>query len=191
MFLHPPTCLEGYVDSSSVHAIDLQPRSRLGHSLRSLGISEATRLDDDWRPAILRRWTGLTLIAFLACIAAALITLLVISKGPGLYQTAFLYQRTVIFDHGTGVDVAPYSIIPTILAVAVKLWWGALEESFRRLQPYVMMAREPTKGSRAAALSYVNSPHIFTSGKALDKGHWLLALVCLGAFWTEVCKSIQ
>ena len=182
--------LECYADSSSGHAIDFQPRSRLGHSLRSVGISEATRLDDDWRPTILRRWTGLILIAFLACIAAALIALLVISKGPGLYQTAFIYQTVVSLDNSTGFDVAPYSIIPTIFAVAVKLWWGALEENFKRLQPYVMMAREPTKASRGVAISYINSPHIFASGNALDKGHWLLALVCLGAFWTEICKSI-
>ena len=51
--------LEWYANSSSGHAIDFQSRSRLGYSLRFVGISEATRLDDDWRPAILRRWTGL------------------------------------------------------------------------------------------------------------------------------------
>lgn len=171
--------------------MDLRPRSRVGQFLRSLGISEATRIDDDWRPALLRRWTGSILLAFLASIAAALIALLVVSKGPGLHQSAFVYQATVAFENNTLVWLAPYSIIPTVFAVAVKLWWGALEETFKRLQPYVMMAREPTKASRGFALSYINSPQVFALGKALSRGHWLLALVCLGAFWTEICKSIQ
>ena len=186
-----PRRLEGYVDSSSEDVINLQPRSRLSQSLRFLGINEATRLDDDWRPALLRRWTGSILLAFLASIAAALIALLVVSKGTGLHQSAFIYQTTVTFDGNSLVGLAPYSIVPTIFAVAVKLWWGALEENFKRLQPYVMMAREPTKASRGVALSYINSPQIFALGKALSRGHWLLALVCLGAFWTEICKPIQ
>ncbi len=191
MIPHSPRRLEGYVDSSSEHVINLQPRSRLSQSLRFLGISEATRLYDDWRPALLRRWTGSIPLAFLASIAAALIALLVVSNGPGLHQSAFIYQTTVAFDGNSLVGLAPYSIVPTIFAVAVKLWWGALEENFKRLQPYVMMARESTKASRGVVLSYINLPQIFALGKALSRGHWLLALVCLGAFWTEICKPIQ
>ena len=75
-----------------------------------------------------------------------------IFKGPGLYQTAFLYQTIMSLDDSTGFDVAPHSIISKIFAVAVKLWWGALEEHLKRLQPYVMMAREPTKASGGVAL---------------------------------------
>lgn len=43
--------------------------------LRALGLTEAIHLDDDWRPAILRRWTESTLLVFLACLAAALVAL--------------------------------------------------------------------------------------------------------------------
>ena len=180
-----------YADSGLEPAFDIQPRSRLDRSLRSLGISKATRLDDDWRPPLLRRWTGVMLIAILVSLAAALIVFIMVSKGPGLSQSGLMYHTTVAFGNNTLVGLAPYSITPTVFAVAVKLWWGALEESFKRLQPYVMMAREPTKVSQGVSLSYINSPQVLASGKAFSRGHWLLALVCLGAFWTEVCTFNQ
>ena len=182
-------------DSDANHPHDIEtnielqpPRSRLQGFLQSLGLSEPNRLDDDWRPAILHRWTGLSLLAFLACLAAALIALFVISKSSGLHQSALLFQSTLTWDSQSVVGLAPYSIIPTVFAVAVKLWWGALEEAFKRLQPYVVMARRPTKVSHGIALSYINSPMFWASGRAFRKGHLLLALVCLGAFWTEVCE---
>ena len=168
-----------------------QKRSRSSLLLRALGLSEATRLNDDWRPAILRRWTGLTLLVYLGFLAAALIALFVVSKGSGLHQSALVFQSTLFLHNTSVVGIAPYSIIPTIFAVAVKLWWGALEEAFKRLQPYVTMAKRPTKASRGIALSYINSPMVLAFGRAFSKGHWLLALVCLGAFWTEVCKSVD
>ena len=101
-----------------------------------------------------------------------------------------LFHTTLGLNDKSLVGVAPYSNIPTVFAIIVKLRWGALEKAFKRLQPYVMMTKEPTKVSRGFTLSYINSPMISTSGKALIRGHWLLALVCLGAFWTEVCKCI-
>ena len=183
--------LEEHADCRSEPVFGLQSRSRQDHFLHSLGISEAKRLDDDWRPALLRRWIGSMLLAFLASNAAALIALLVVSKGPGLSQSAFISQLSVSFDSYSLFTLAPCSIVPTLLAVLVKLWWAALEENFKRLQPYIMMAREPTKVSRGIALSYINSPQILASAKAVSRGHWLLALVCLGAFWTEIRRSIH
>lgn len=167
-------------------------RSHFSLLFRTLGLNEATQLDDDWRPAVLRRWTGMTLLVLLACLAAALISLIVESRGPGgLRQSAFVFKGTLTFGKASAVDIAPYSIIPTIFAVAVRLWWGALEEAFKRLQPYVTMAKTPTKASHGIALSYINSPMILASGRALIKGHWLLALVCFGAFSTEICRCIE
>ena len=132
----------------------------------------------------------MTLLAVLACLAAALIALFVVSKGPGLHQSALVFQTNLALHSKSIVGLAPYSIKPTIFALAVKLWWGALEEAFKRLQPYVTMAKNPTKPSHGIALSYINSPMVLASGRAFRKGHWLLALVSLGAFWTEVCKCV-
>lgn len=162
--------------------------SRRTRFLRALGLTKATNPIDDWRPAILRRWSGLILIAFLIALAATLVTLYAISKGSGLQGSALLYRSDLSLTSNTVLGLAPYSIVPTVFAVAVKLWWGALEEIFKRLQAYVAMTRRPTRVLRGFALSYSNYPHILASTKAFGKGHWLLALVCLGAFWTEICE---
>ena len=128
---------------------------------------------------------------FLASIAAALIALLVVSKSPGLYQSAFVYQTSATVNDNTVINLAPYSMIRTFFAVLVQLWWCTLEEKLKRLQPYVMMAREPMKASRGITLSYISSSQILAFGQALRSGHGLLALVCFKAFGTEIYKSTQ
>ena len=120
---------------------------------------------------------------------AAIAALFAESRRSALYQTIFVYQKNISVGKGFTTDIAPYSIIPTLLAVIVKLWWGALEGTFKRLQPSVTMARRPTKASEALSLSYVDSVMLWASWKASKNKHWLLALITLGAFLTEVCES--
>lgn len=128
------------------------------------------------------------LIAFLIALAATLVILYAISKGSELQRSALLYRSNLSLTSSTVLGLAPYSIVPTLFAVAVKLWWGALEEIFRRLQAYVTMTRRPTRVPHGFALSYNNYPQVLASTKAFGKGHWLLALVWIGAFWTEICE---
>lgn len=85
--------------------------------------------------------------------------------------------------------LAPYSILPTLIAVGVKLWWGAIEEVFKRLQPYATMAKGSVGVSHALTVEYMNSPLLATVAKAVRNSHWLLAVISLGAFGTEICKN--
>lgn len=119
---------------------------------------------------------------------AGIITLFVKAQQAALYQTIFVYQKTFSIGGSVTADLAPYSVLPTLLAVIVKLWWGALDCTFRRLQPYVSMARRPTKAPEGLTLSYIDSVMLWASWKAFKNSHWLLALITMGAFFTEVCK---
>ena len=117
-----------------------------------------------------------------------IVALFVKSKESSLYQTIFVYQKNFSIGGGIIADIAPYSIIPTLLAIIIKLWWGALESTFKRLQPFIAMTRRPTKASEGITLSYVDTFMLWASWKAKKNRHWLLALITLGAFLTEVCK---
>ena len=142
----------------------------------------------DWRPAVLRGWSGLSALAFVAILMAGIIALFIESHKSALYQTIFVYQKNFSVGKGVTANIAPYSIIPTFLAVILKLWWGALESTFKRLQPYFAMTRRPTKASEGIILSYVDSIMLWASWKAVRNRHWLLGLITLGAFFTEVCE---
>jgi hypothetical protein len=147
---------------------------------------EETR--EDWRPMVLHGWSGIAILLLLFTLIAGIAALFIESRRSALYQTAFVYQKSISLGNGITADLTPYSIIPTLIAVIVKLWWGDLEGTFKRLQPYVMMARQPTKASRGLTLSYIDSVMLWASWKAVTKKHWLLVLISLGAFTTEICK---
>ena len=144
----------------------------------------------DWRPAILRRWTGVGLIMLFLALIICIGVLFAFSRGPGLYESAFVYQLNVSIFKSPVATLAPYSIVPTLVAVTVSLWWGSLEATFRRLQPFVTMTKEPTAISCGATLSYASSYLLWAVAKAISKRHWVLALVCMGAFFTQICKML-
>jgi hypothetical protein len=146
---------------------------------------------EDWRPMVLHGWSGFAILLFLFILIAGIAVLFIESRRSALYQTAFVYQKSISFGNGITANLTPYSIIPTLIAVIVKLWWGALEGTFKKLQPYIMMARQPTKASRGLTLSYIDSVMLWASWKAATKSHWLLALISLGTFTTEICKSFD
>ena len=124
----------------------------------------------------------------MATLICGIIALFAISKESLLYESFFIYQKNVSIGKGVTADIAPYAIIPTLLAVIVKLWWGGLDSTFRRLQPFIAMTRHPVRVSEGFTLSYANMFMLWASWKARKHRHWLLALITLGAFLTEVCK---
>ena len=142
-----------------------------------------------WAPTVLHGWSGVGALLFIAALICGIITLFLKSKKSLLYGTLFVYQKSFSIGGGITADIAPYSITPTLLAIIVKLWWGALESTFRRLQPFIAMTRRPTRASEGVTLSYANTFMLWASWKAKKNRHWLLALITLGAFLTEVCKS--
>ena len=127
---------------------------------------------------------------FLLCLSlilAAIATLYIISRTDGLHQSPFVFRRHLsIFQ--AAANFAPYSIIPTILAVAVKLWFGAIGESLKRLQPYISMLKGPKSLSDCVLVEYANAPIALITVKAIRHSHLILALVGVGALATEACK---
>lgn len=84
--------------------------------------------------------------------------------------------------------LAPYSILPTLLALGVKLWLGAIGDNLKLLQPYVSMVRGPVPVSKSVLAEYVNTPIAMISAKALRNSHWILAFVGFGALAAETCE---
>ncbi|TID13390.1 hypothetical protein E6O75_ATG11306 [Venturia nashicola] len=139
----------------------------------------------DARPFVLRTWMGPLLLISLVALLVAIVALYVISGRGGLHQQALVHE----FDFSladVAVGLAPYSIIPTLLAVGIKLWYGAIEENMRRLQPFLAMTVKPAPVSQSLLAEYVNAPLAWVSFKAAKNSHYMLALVGLGALGTEI-----
>lgn len=148
-----------------------------------------SRFDLSWRPTTLRRRVGSLLVMFTLAVAVALTTLYAISKKRPLYQSAFVYESDMKIGDLRITNIAPYSIIPTLLAVGVKLWWTTIDVVYRRLTPFLAMTHSPTpKASRGASVSFITTPIFYITLLALRKRFWLLALVTFGSLTTEILQ---
>lgn len=142
--------------------------------------------NSDWRPLVLRLRTLLTLGLYLATLVTAILVLHHFAQRSSLYRTAFVYQATIpVFGIHT---LAPFSLLPTLLAVLVGLWWGSIDVTFRRLQPYLSMVEAPQPLVRGANLSYQSSYWLRASFKAALNQHWLLLLVTVGTSLSPIRK---
>ena len=176
-------------DQSELPDLKVYKQGLSNHVQQETGTDKRADKKKSWKPFVLRRIYGLALIAFLLVLLVAIAVLYGLSNGPGLYEKAFVYQTQISLWRGSSTTIAPYSIVPTLVAVGVSLWWGSLDDSFRRLQPYISMAKRPTANPAGASLSYGGSYLLWAVSKALTKRHWLLALVCTGTCLSQVCTS--
>lgn len=135
-------------------------------------------------------WMFLILVFLLSGVLTAIAYLYWYSDTVGLYQTAFVYAFDISVGGLNLGDVNPASLITTLVAVIIGLWWGSLDTTLRRIQPYLMLAKSPTTKSRseAVSISYTSSYLLWGAWRALKRSHWVLALVCAGAFLSEIRK---
>jgi hypothetical protein len=152
--------------------------------LTELAPKEKTR---DPRPIVFQGWTGILLGSFLTILTAAIATLYAMSSTAGLRQAPFVYQMDLNVLQGSAT-LAPYKILPTLLALVVKLWFGAVGDTLKSLQPYISMVKRPVPTTKSVLAEYVNTPLAVATTKALNNAHWTLALVALGALATEICE---
>ncbi|KAH0367722.1 hypothetical protein KCU65_g4437, partial [Aureobasidium melanogenum] len=138
----------------------------------------------DTRPAVLKLRIGASLLCFLLLLLVALTVLYWLSLTTGLHQAPVLYQMHVNLAQASAT-LAPYSIVPTLLAICAKLWFAVAGDTVQRYQPYITMIRRPTELSKSISVEYMNTPTTLVSLKALKCSHWLLALIGAGAFATE------
>lgn len=147
---------------------------------------QARPAKSDWRPFSLHRWViaGLGLLLFI--ILSAVLIAAQISSSSGLHEQLFVYETNITISDTFITAVAPFSIVPNMVAVGIGLWWGSMETEFRALQPFLAMAREPVNFSQGIGLSYESSYLLYAVYKATRRKHWLLGVVCTGAFLSQI-----
>lgn len=170
-------------------------------SMDSLPISEnaatVTHTREDQQPmlpssmeksTVFSIWPLIVLIIMLTIVMTAILTLYIYSRDHRLYQKAFVYTISVSV---TGVDlgeVNPASIITTLVAVIIGLWWGSLDTNLRRAQPFLALAKGPVNGFKGVSISYRSSYLLWASARAGRRKHWLLFLLCTGTFLSQIHK---
>ena len=144
----------------------------------------------DPRSAALRRSVGALLLLFLATLITAITVLYFISCTTGIHQSPFVFRFDFdILNNST--NLAPYSIIPTFLAVATKAWFGSVGDALKMFQPYISLIKAPVPVSSSLLVEYINTPIALASIKAFRNSHWVLTSVALGALATEICEYNQ
>ncbi|KAI0437070.1 hypothetical protein F4803DRAFT_540245 [Xylaria telfairii] len=131
-------------------------------------------------------WSLIALAIVLATVMIAILTLYIYSKGHKLYQKAFVYTVSVSVGGVSLGAVNSASIVTTLVAVTISLWWGSLDTSLRKAQPFLALAMGPVTGSKGASISYRSSYLLWASARAARRKHWFLFLVCTGAFQSQI-----
>lgn len=151
-------------------------------------IKHNTTQSENGTPALLRLPAILGLILLLATVIIGVAVLYHFAESVGLYEKAFVYQLQVSFLSSGASSIALFSMIPTLIATAIGLWWSAIDDNFRRLTPFLEMSRENPQLRRGATLSYQASFWLWACTKAMFNKHWLLAILTFGSSLSPVCK---
>lgn len=128
----------------------------------------------------------MTYFVSLILVAAALLVLRSLAAKNRLTQSFFIYEANWNFLH---ISFSPSSIIATLVAVGISLYWGAVDKPMRTLQPYLAMSRGAgTCMADGANLSYQSAYWVWAAVKAVRARHWLLCVVAVGTTLCQVCK---
>ncbi|KAJ5684327.1 uncharacterized protein N7477_000672 [Penicillium maclennaniae] len=157
---------------------DSQGISRVNHN--NLANHDSTQ-SENGTPKLLRLPALIGLVISLIAVVVGLAVLYHYAEGSDLYAKAFVYQFDLNFMRSSMSSIAPFSMIPTVVAVGLGLWWSAIDDNFRRLQPYLGMTRHSLPIRSGVDLSYQSSYWFWAAGKAAFHRHWLLFIVTLGS----------
>jgi hypothetical protein len=128
------------------------------------------------------------LFCFLIMILVTVLVLNAFSAESRLSQLAFVYEADVS-KFGLSVSTfAPISIAPTVVSIAIGLWWGELDTTFRTLQPYISMSGQPTPIRKGAGLTYRSKTWVGAAIKAARNKHWMLFMVAMGSVLCQTCR---
>lgn len=153
-------------------------------------LSSNSSRSENGTPKLLRLPALLGLVTVLVAVVVGIAVLYHFAETSGLYQKAFVYEVNISWISNGISSVAPFSMIPTVIATGVGLWWSAIDDNFRRLQPFIAMSKGHPQFSRGAGLSYQSSFWVWACLKAAMNKHWLLSLLTLGSTLSPICMSI-
>lgn len=138
-----------------------------------------------WKPRLLRSWSVFALLVVFILIAVAILVLQSFASKQMLYRSAFVYQLDL---HVFNARFSPQSVIATLLAVGVSMWWDAIDKVLRTIQPFLSMSNSTVNVRHGAALSYQASYWFWASIRAAMNSHWLLSLVTFGTTLCQIRK---
>jgi hypothetical protein len=138
-----------------------------------------------WKPHVIRTVPLLSLLGAFIAIAVLLLVLHSFAVRQMLYRSAFVYQVDL---HIFRAKFSPHSLLATLVAVGVSMWWDAIDKVLRTVQPFLSMSKVTTDVRLGAALSYQSSYWFRATVRAVSNRHWLLALVTLGTTLCQIRK---
>ncbi|KAI0544206.1 hypothetical protein F4679DRAFT_591751 [Xylaria curta] len=131
-------------------------------------------------------WLLALLLLLLFLTLAAIATLYQTSQFRGLYETFFVYNIGVFINGQDLGAINPASLLTTLIAVVIGLWWGFYDTTLRKIQPYLALSKSPVSGYKGVAISYKSSYSLWAAYRAAKRSHWVLLLASTGTFLAQI-----
>jgi hypothetical protein len=143
----------------------------------------------DWKPTTLRIPSLMSLAVYLIILVIGISILYDFATGNRIYQNFFVNRVEFGEIAGHVARLTPFSIVPTLMAVLLRMWWDGMQQKFCQLQPFVAMTRpKGTQWKDGPGMHYSTTNWIKSSLRAIRNGHWLLTFVIIGNILCQVCE---
>jgi hypothetical protein len=184
---------ERFLQSKTYHTTPkLQERVR-NPSPKAFDASQGVQTNEsvhDWKPTTLRIPSLISLAAYLIILVIGISILYDYATGNRIYQHFFVNQVELGEIAGHIATLTPFSIVPTLLAVLLGMWWDGIQQKFCQLQPFVGMTRpKGTQWKDGPGMHYSTTNWIKSSLRAIRNRHWLLAFVIIGNILCQICED--
>ena len=123
---------------------------------------------------------------FLVVVVIGILVMNGFSARSRLIAPAFIYEANMSKLGLSFTTFAPISTVPTLISIAVGLWWDQLDMTFRILQPYIAMSRRPTPMRNGAGLTYRSKTWAGAAIKAARNRHWMLLMIATGSVLCQI-----
>ncbi|KAI0205212.1 hypothetical protein F4808DRAFT_473290 [Astrocystis sublimbata] len=165
-------------DSNGSCGVQEQSKSPALRNVESITDAKKRKLFSPWLLGLL--------LFFLLSTLATIAALLQYSQSQGLYNTAFVYNIDISISGRKLGAINPASLLTTFIGVVISIWWGSFDNTLRKVQPCLAMAKAPASGNKGIAVSYKSSYLLWAAYRAGRRKHWILLLVSTGTFLAQI-----
>ena len=145
----------------------------------------------DWRPGIFWKRTFLGLLLLISSFLAGIAWLWTYAKNGSLRQSIFTHSSEIRLNNSESLKYTPISIIPTFVAVCIGLWWGAVQQTFYCLHPYLILSSPAGVPLRSVQGSCNPTNWCSSLVKSFCERHMSLFMLVIGCFLCQFRKLIR
>jgi len=148
-----------------------------------------TSISTNWGPSAFKLSSLLGLLCLTLCYLIGIVVLNTFSESKKLLQPIFVTEAGLPYFKSIPMKFAPISIIPTIFAIGISLWWSMIQEAVCQLSPHILLSNSRgTSLRKTLQLCYNPMNWPLLSIDALNNRHWSLLALVIGSLLGQIRK---